>query len=146
VFTRVIAYGTQSIAGTLAERRELTLEHAHGWLKHVGLVTPTDEIEGDRDIVLEARSALQEGATRIADEVRNSIDFHAMQVGAEHLEHAVMTGPGIAIPGLSDALAEAIGLPLELGVVKEARAGGFGGNDAGHLAVAAGLTIEEAAA
>ena len=81
VFTRVIAHGTESIAGTLAERRELTLEHAHGWLKHVGLIDPLDEIEGDAEIVLEARNVLTDGARRIADEVRNSIDFHVMQVG-----------------------------------------------------------------
>ncbi len=143
VFTRVLAFGTESIAGALAERRGLTVEHAHGWLKHVGLVTPTDEIEGDQDIVLETRSVLSDGARRIADEVRNSIDFHAMQVGAAGLERAVLTGPGVSIPGLSDELSQAIGLPVEVGLVQEARSGSLGGVDAGHLAVAAGLTIEE---
>ncbi len=42
VFTRVVAHGTESIAGELAERRGLTLEHAHGWLKHVGLLTAVE--------------------------------------------------------------------------------------------------------
>ena len=146
VFTRVIAHGTESVAEALAERRGLTIEHAHAWLKHVGLLKPIDEIEGDPEIVFEARSVLSEGARRIADEVRNSIDFHAMQVGAAGLERAVMTGPGVDIEGLSDELAQAIGLPVEIGLVEEARSGGLGGVEAGRLAVAAGLTIEDVAA
>jgi type IV pilus assembly protein PilM len=146
VFTRVITHGTETIAGTLAERRGLTLEHAHAWLKHVGLVTPLEEIEGDEDIVLEARNVLIEGSRRIADEVRNSMDFHAMQIGTAGIENAVMTGPGASIPGLSDELSQAIALPLEIGLVQEAKAGGFCGVDAGHLAVAAGLTVEAVAA
>ena len=47
VFTRVVAHGTESMAGELAERRGLTLEHAHGWLKHVGLLMPIDDVDGD---------------------------------------------------------------------------------------------------
>jgi hypothetical protein len=37
-------------------------------------------------------------------------------------------------------------MPLEPGIVEEGRPGAFGGIDAGRLAVAAGLTIEEVAA
>src|ERR1700704_5662090 len=51
VFTRVLAQGTETMAGELAERRGLTLDHANGWLKHVGLVDPIDSIDGDEDIV-----------------------------------------------------------------------------------------------
>ena len=40
-FTRVAGQGIESIAGELAERRGLTLEHAHGWLRHVGLLPPS---------------------------------------------------------------------------------------------------------
>ena len=63
-----------------------------------------------------------------------------------NIERAVITGPGVAIPGLTDELAQAIALPAEVGLVQEARAGGWGEAEAGHLAVAAGLTIVEAAA
>ena len=44
--------------GDLAARRGLTLEHAHGWLRHVGLLIPIDDIDGDPEIVLEARHVL----------------------------------------------------------------------------------------
>lgn len=143
LFTRVVAHGTESMAGELAERRGLTLEHAHGWLKHVGLLMPIDDLAGDREIVAEARDVLGEGVRRIADEVRNSLDFHSTQEGASPVQQAVLTGPGIAIPGFSEQLGREVGIPLEVGVVAEGRAGGFNGIDAGRLAVATGLTIDE---
>jgi type IV pilus assembly protein PilM len=143
VFTRVVAYGTEAIAGELAERRGLTLAHAHAWLKHVGLETPTDDIEGDQEIVAEARDVLTEGTRKIADEIRNSLDYHAMQHGTATVERAVLTGPAAAVPGFSDHLGREAGLSLEVRVVEEGRPGGFAGVDAGSLAVAAGLTVEE---
>ncbi|HLY35303.1 MAG TPA: type IV pilus assembly protein PilM [Candidatus Limnocylindria bacterium] len=146
VFTRVVAHGTETMATELAERRQLTLEHAHAWLRHVGLVTPVEQIDGDTDIVAEAREVLQDGTRRIADEVRNSIDFHMMQVGSTGVERAVLTGPAVAIPGLSEELSELARLPMEVGTVSEARPGALGDIDAGRLAVAAGLTVEEVTA
>jgi type IV pilus assembly protein PilM len=146
VFTRVVAYGTESMASDLAEHRALTLEHAHAWLRHVGLTTPVSEIEGEPTIVAEAREVLEDGVRRIADEVRNSIDFHMMQVGSTGVDRAVLTGPAVAIPGLADSLSELARLPFEVGTVQEARPGALGNIDAGRLAVAAGLTVEEISA
>ena len=146
VFTRVVAHGSESMAGELAERRGLTLEHAHAWLRHVGLLTPVDEIEGETDIVAEAREVLHEGARKIADEVRNAIDFHMMQVGSTGVERALLTGPAVAIPGLAEELSELARLTISVGTIVEARPGAFGDIDAGRLAVAAGLTTEEVAA
>jgi type IV pilus assembly protein PilM len=146
VFTRVLVHGTESIAGELAERRGLTLEHAHGWLKHVGLLVPIDDVDGDPVISVEARNVLSEGVSRIADEVRNSLDFHRMQESGAEVERTVLTGPAVAIPGFSEQLGEEIGIPLELGLVAEARPGAFGGVDAGRLAVATGLAVERIAA
>src|ERR1700735_4976111 len=132
-----------AIAGELAERRALTLEHAHGWLRHVGLLSSVDEVEGDADIVLEAREVLTDGVRRIADEVRNSLDFLSMQDASAVVERVVLTGPAVAVPGFPEQLGEQVGLPLEVGIVQESQPGGFGGIDAGRLAVAAGLTVEE---
>jgi type IV pilus assembly protein PilM len=143
VFTRVVAHGTESVASELAERRALTLEHAHAWLKYVGMHQPVEEIEGDDEIVREAREVLEDGIRRIADEVRNSLDFFAMQEGTSNVERAIVTGPAVAIPGFAEHLSELAGLPIEVGVVAEGRPGAFGGIDAGRLAVAAGLTIDE---
>ena len=142
-FTRAIPYGTESIAGELAQRRGLTLEHARGWLVHVGLQDPVDMVEGDESIVAEARAVLSDGARRVGDEVRNSLDFHAAREGAAPLERVVLTGAAVAIPGFPDEVAARIGLPFEVGLVKEAKPGGFAGVQAGRLAVAAGLTVTE---
>jgi type IV pilus assembly protein PilM len=146
VFTRVISHGSEEIAGELAERRGLTLEHSHGWLRHVGLLSPLAELEGDEEIVVEARNVLTEGVRRIADDVRNSLDFHSMQADAAAVQRAVITGPAISIPGFPERLGDEIGLSFEIGVIAEGRPGGFGGLDAGRLAVAAGLSVEEVAA
>lgn len=146
VFTRVAPRGVEALAGELAERRGLTLEHARQWLGHVGLEEPIEAIDGEPEIVQEARSVLLDGVRRIADEVRNSLDFYRAQAGALAAERAVVTGPATAIPGFCDQLGTAIGLPVDLGVVGEARPGAHGGIDAGRLSVAAGLAIEEAAA
>lgn len=146
VFTRVVAQGAESIATELAERRGLTLEHAHGWLRHVGLELPLSELEGDPEIVAEARDVLDESVRRIGDEVRNSMDFHSMQHGAAPVRRAMLTGAAVSIPGFADRLAEKLSLPLQTGLVPEGRPGGLDGIDPAAVAVAAGLTIEEAAA
>jgi type IV pilus assembly protein PilM len=143
VFTRVVPLGSESMAGELAERRGLTLEHARLWLRHVGLGAPTETIDGQPEIVAEARSVLLDGVRRIVDEVRNTLDFHSAQDGAATVERAVVTGPALGIPGLADRLRDEVALPLETGHVREAHAGAFGDLDADRLAVAAGLTVEE---
>ena len=86
---------------------------------------------------------LTDGVRRIADDVRNSLDFHVMQEGAAPVARAVLTGPAVTIPGFAEQLGDEITPPLEIGSVQEARPGGFGGVDAGKLAVAAGLSVEE---
>ena len=146
IFTRVAPGGVEALAQELAERRGLTLDHARQWLVHVGLETPLEEVSGGEEIVEEARSVLTEGVRRIADEVRNSLDFYRAQAGALAAEQAVVTGPAVSIPGFCEQLSAAIGLPVTRGTVAEARDGAYGGIDAGRLAVAAGLAVAEAPA
>ncbi len=146
IFTRVAAHGTENMAGELAERRGLTLEHARAWLKHVGMVAELEQIEGDPDIIAAARDVLEEGVARIADELRTSLDFHSSQNAGAKVEKAIMTGPAIEIPGFCEQLAEQASLPLELGVVKEAHPGALGDLEPGRLAVAVGLSVEDVAA
>jgi type IV pilus assembly protein PilM len=143
LFTRVVGGGLEAIAVELAERKALTLEHARGWLRHVGLVTPLAEIESDdqEEIIEEARTVLLDGVRRIGGEVRNSLDFHHAQEGMSlRVQRAVLTGAAAAVPGFDDALAAELGLPVESGVV----AGTPDGMDPHLLTVAAGLAVEEA--
>jgi type IV pilus assembly protein PilM len=139
LFTRAAAGGLDAMVATLSERRALTDEHSRQWLDHVGLHAPLDGVQGDEDLVGAARAVLEEGVHQLADTVRNSLNFYRMQESAEQVEHGVVTGAAVAIPGFVEALAEQLRLPLEAAVVatddEEA--------DAGRLTVAAGLAVEE---
>ena len=146
VFTRTLPLGVEALATEVAERQGLTLEHAHGWLRHVGLLTPLEEVDGDEAIVLAAREVLNDGLRRLADEVRTTIDFHRAQSGTEPVDAVVLTGSATALAGFGDALGAELGLPVEVGAAAEARPGAFGDVDPGRLTIAAGLTVEEVVA
>jgi type IV pilus assembly protein PilM len=141
LFTRASSGGLEMLAIELAERAALTLDHARGWLAHVGLEHPVEDIDGDQEIVVEARQVLADGVRRIAADVRNSLDFHHAQGIPGNVARVVMTGPAAAVPGFADALGVELALPVETGVVD-----GPPGLDAGRLTVAAGLALEEALA
>jgi type IV pilus assembly protein PilM len=139
LFTRAAAGGLDAIAQTLTERRGLTLEHARGWMQHVGLTTPLASIEGDAELVAAVRQALDEGVHQVADTVRNSLNFYRMQDSAEIVERAVLTGPAVAIPGFADELATQLSMPVEPAVVATDEEGA----DSGRLTVAAGLALHD---
>jgi type IV pilus assembly protein PilM len=143
LFTRVVGGGLEAIAVELAERKALTLEHARGWLRHVGLVTPLADIESDdqTEIVEEARTVLLDGVRRIGGEVRNSLDFHHAQEGMSlRVQRAVLTGAAATVPGFDDALGAELGLPVEATPLT----GAPEGIEPHLLTIAAGLAVEEA--
>ena len=70
---------------------------------HVGLETPVEEIEGDPEILAAARETLEEGAAKLAGEIRLSLDYYGGQEAAVAVEEIVACGPGIAIAGLAGA-------------------------------------------
>jgi len=113
LFTRISSFGMEGIAQRLAERRGLTLDHARQWLPHVGLDEPVEDVEGDRETVEAARDALADGAAKLADELRLSLDYYRAQEGAANIEGVVACGPGSIIPGLSQRLERELGLRFE---------------------------------
>lgn len=146
VFNRVLPNGAESMAATLAERRGLTLAHSREWLRHVGLDRDLDTIEGEREIVEEARTVLERGAARIADDVRLSLEYyHAATANARRVERMIMSGPGIALEGFPHAVEAQLGVPVvprSLGNI-EVNPGALDGVDASQLTVAAGLALDE---
>ena len=113
-FTRVAGGGIESLAAELAERRELTAEHARAWLYSVGLETPLDDVAGDASIAADARTVLTGGVRRIASEIRASLDFHAGQPeGGREVDRVVLTGPAMAIAGFGSALAAELELEVD---------------------------------
>lgn len=141
-FARASGSGVEALAVELAERAGLTLEHAHQWLTHVGLESPSEEIDGDPEIVAHSRRILLDGVRRIAADVRSSLDFHRMQDDQAGVTRAIITGPATEIPGFAAALASELGMPVEEGSVE----GSIDGIPAGRLTVAAGLALTEAPA
>jgi type IV pilus assembly protein PilM len=135
LFARAATGGLESIVRTLAERRALTLEHAAQWVGHVGLLADLEDLDGDTDLVAAARAALEEGVHQLADTVRNSLNFYRSQQAAEIVEHGVVTGPAVAIPGLVERLGQQLRLNLRTGLVSAAEDIA----DVGRLTVAAGL-------
>ena len=146
VFNRVLQNGVESMAATLAERRGLTLDHSREWLRYVGLTREIDGLEGEREIIEEAREVLSHGARRIADEIRLSIEYyHTTVPEARRVETTVMAGPGIAIEGLADFFAQELGMPVQprsMGQV-EVRPGALDGVEAAELTVATGLALDQ---
>ena len=139
LFTRAASGGLEAIVTSLAERRGLTVEHARGWMRHVGLTAPLNTIEGDAEHVAATRQALEDGVHQLADTVRNSLNFYRTQDSAEAVEHAVLTGPAVDVPGFATRLAELLHMPVETAVVAVPEQG----FDAGRLTVAAGLAVAE---
>ena len=142
LFTRVSGGGLEAMAVDLAERQGLTLDHARAWLRHVGLETPVDEIDGESGIIADARSVLTDGARRVAADVRASLDFHHTQsAGVAMVERVLLTGPAVAVPGFAELLERELGLPVEPRLTP-------GAPDLAveRLSIAAGLAVEEIAA
>ena len=80
LFTRVSPFGVEGIAQKLAERRQLTLEHARQWLVHVGLDKPG---RGDR-----GRPRDRLGSARLARRGRRAAGRRASPLAR------VLRGPG----------------------------------------------------
>ncbi len=141
LFTRVSPFGIEGIAQKLAERRRLQLDHARQWLRHVGLEAPVEQIDGDPEITTAARDALAEGAGRLVDELRLSLEYYAAQEDSVPVEAIVACGPGTTIPGLIDRLQRdlarrfVVGRPRALAHLDD--------ETAARLAVSFGLGLEE---
>jgi type IV pilus assembly protein PilM len=146
VFNRVLHNGIESMAATLAERKGLTLDHSREWLRYVGLERDLQNIEGEQAIITEAREVLENGARRIADELRLSMEYyHSTVPDAPRVDAAVMAGPGIAIAGLNTLFEHELGIPVEarsLGQI-DVQPGALDGVDSPSLTVATGLALDE---
>jgi type IV pilus assembly protein PilM len=145
LFTRVTGAGLEGMGIELAERRSLTLEHARMWLRHTGLQDDIETIDGDDDVIRDARAILIDGTRRLATEVRASLEFHQTQTSTADISHAVLTGVAASVPGFADALSAELGMPVQTRSV-EASDQVPATTDLGGMTVAAGLAIEQVAA
>jgi type IV pilus assembly protein PilM len=140
VFTRISPFGLEGMAQKLAERRGLTLEHARQWLVHVGLEQPVQSIEGDPEFVAAAREALSQGAGKLVEELRMTLDYYSGQEGALPIECVVACGPGTSVPGMLERLARDLGRRCEVG--RPEPLVGLGEAAAARLTLPFGLALE----
>ena len=141
LFTRISPFGVEGIAQKLAERRQLNLEHARQWLVHVGLEEPLESIEGDPEIVASARDSLVEGAGRLVDELRLSLDYYAAQEEAVPVEGVFACGPGTTIRGLTERLQRDLGQRFD--IARPEPLAHLDGQTAARLTVSFGLGLED---
>lgn len=140
LFTRVSSFGMEGIAQRLAERREMPLDQARQWINYVGLEQPVEGLEGDPELVAASREALGEGASKLADELRLSIEFYGTQEGAVNIEGIVAGGPGTAIAGLVGHLQGQLGYAFEVG--RPAALSHLTDAEAARLTTSYGLALE----
>ncbi len=137
-FTRVVGSGVPALVDQLAARSAISNQMAEEVLWAVGL-TDAPALEGvDEVITSYARSVLQEGARRMASDVRTTVAFHAAESGLR-VESCVLTGSALDIPGFAEAFERELALPVRIGQLPRSDGGGTS-----SAAVAAGLAVEEA--
>jgi type IV pilus assembly protein PilM len=140
LFTRVSQFGIEGIAQRLAERRGLTLEHARQWIAHVGLSEPVEEIQGDADTVAAARAVLTEGASKLVDELRLSLEYYGAQETNLVVQDVVACGTGTTVPGLVDAVERELGWRVT--APRPEALAELDGHSAARLTLAYGLALE----
>ena len=94
-----------------------------------------------------ARDAVQRALAAFARELVASLHFYQAQPGALGIGEIVLTGGTAHMDGLAEAVGRLIGAPVRLGDpfrrVKVGKKVGHRGPQAGSLAVAIGLGIED---
>jgi type IV pilus assembly protein PilM len=152
-FTRVVGGGLESMATDVAERHGIKLNDARELLAAVDLEESAPKATHDEadpssttaeQPSIDVRPVLAGGVREIAGEVRNSLDFHRSQDGGGEVSSVVLSGAALQISGFARALQSELGVPLvpqTVGLLDEDSAGLV---SAERLAIAAGLTVEEA--
>jgi type IV pilus assembly protein PilM len=138
LFTRVAPFGIESIAQRVAESQNMAMDDARDSLLDVGLEESVDEF-GDQEEAASVRKALEEGASKLVDELRLSLDFYSAQEGASPVERVVLCGPGSSVPGLPERIQVALGLGIQ--VMTPAALHELNDEDAARLTVSYGLAL-----
>jgi Tfp pilus assembly PilM family ATPase len=141
LFTRVSPFGIETIAERLAGRRGISSEDAREALMEVGLEEELEAFGEPDEAVDAAREVLEEGATKLAEELRMSMDFYGAQEGVTPVDRVVICGAGSTIPGLPERIQAGLGLGISVGVPEALSH--MDGEDAARLTVSYGLALEE---
>jgi type IV pilus assembly protein PilM len=141
LFTRVAPFGIESIAGRVAERESVPLEEAREQLMDVGLEDPIEDFEGEPGPTASVRKTLEEGVSKLIDELRVSLDYYGAQEGVPPIEQVIVCGPGSTIPGLPEKVQASLGLGIEAKTPSALEH--LNEEDAARLTVSYGLALGE---
>jgi type IV pilus assembly protein PilM len=143
IFTRVAPYGIEDMAERLSERDvDMSMDEARDRLLEVGLEEELDLFEEDGGTsAATAREVLTEGAGKLVDELRMSLDYYGAREGVPPIERVVICGLGSTVPGLPERIEQGLGL----GIVAESpkALSHLDPEDAARLTVSYGLALEE---
>jgi type IV pilus assembly protein PilM len=139
LFARVSPFGIDTIADRLASRRGVGIDEARELIMEVGLEEDVELFNQEGADV--AREMLEDGATKLAEELRMSMDFYGAQEGVTPVDQVVLCGPGSTIPGLPERIQA--GLTLGVSVDLPAALAHLDQEDAARLTVSYGLALEE---
>jgi type IV pilus assembly protein PilM len=140
VFARVSPFGIETIADRLASRQGIAIDEARDLIMEVGLEEDV-ELFDQKGAAAVARDALEEGATKLSEELRMSMDFYGAQDGVTPVDGVVLCGPGSTIPGLPERIQA--GLTLQVSINLPAALSHLDQEDAARLTVSYGLALEE---
>ncbi len=140
LFTRVSLFGVETIAEKLASRKDISIDDARESLMEVGLEEDLD-LFGAEDGVDATREVLEEGATKLIEELRMSMDFYGAQEGVTPVERVVLCGSGSTIPGLPQRIQTGLGLGISFELPQALSH--LDQEDAARLTVSYGLAVEE---
>jgi type IV pilus assembly protein PilM len=139
LFTRVSPFGVEAIADRLAGREEISLEDARELLMEVGLEEDLDLFDG-QDGTGAAREVLEDGMTKLVEELRMSMDFYGAQAGVTPVDRISICGAGSTIPGLPERIQAGLGLGISCEL--PAALSHLDQEDAARLTVSYGLALE----
>lgn len=141
LFTRVAPFGIGSIASRLAERESMPLSEAHEELTDVGLEEPIEDFGDEPGPAASTRELLQEGSSKLIDELRISLDYYSALEEVPPIDRVVVCGPGSTLAGLPEQIQTGLGLAIEARTPPALE--DLDNEDAARLTVSYGLALGE---
>jgi type IV pilus assembly protein PilM len=113
LFARVAPFGIEAIAMRLAERESVPLEEARERLVDVGLEDAIEDFEDEPGPATAVRGVLEEGSSKLVDDLRVSLEYYGAQEGVPPIERVIVCGPGSTFPGLPERIQSGLTLGIE---------------------------------
>ena len=146
-FTRVLDWGGWSLNAALARELDMAPSEVESIKRQLSLADDGVVEALGPERTAKARDAVQRALSAFARELVSSLHFYQAQPGALGIGEIVITGGSAHMPGLPESIGRLIGAPVRLGDpfkrVKVGRKVGAAEDQAGSLAVAIGLGIDD---